>query len=119
MSVRIKRIYDKPERADGVRILVDRLWPRGLTKDEVALDEWIRDIAPSNKLRTWFGHKSERWLEFQRRYKGELKTAEHKDIISRLRKIAGIATVTLLYAAKDEERNNAVVLASLLKKKKK
>jgi len=119
VSIRVKRVYEKPEREDGVRILVDRLWPRGLSKDEAALDEWIRDVAPSDKLRTWFGHKSERWQEFQRRYKSELKTAEHKDILDRLSKIAGIATVTLLYAAKDSEHNNAVALASLLKKKKK
>jgi len=119
MAVKIKRVYDKPERADGVRILVDRLWPRGLTKDEAALDEWIRDIAPTNKLRTWFGHKPDRWPEFQRRYKKELQSDESREMLRRLAKIAGIATVTLLYAAKDNEHNNAVVLASLMKNKKK
>ncbi len=117
MPVKIKRVYEKPERADGVRILVDRLWPRGLTKDDAGLDEWIRDIAPTNKLRTWFGHKPERWTEFQRRYKQELKADGTRELVRRLAKIAGIATVTLLYAAKDHEHNNAVVLASLLNKK--
>jgi uncharacterized protein YeaO (DUF488 family) len=119
MSVRVKRVYEQAERVDGVRILVDRLWPRGLTKDDAALDEWIRDIAPSNRLRMWFGHKPDRWLEFQRRYREELKTAEREEVLGRLKKIAGIATVTLLYAAKDIEHNNAVVLAALLQKKRK
>ena len=117
MTVKVKRIYESPERADGVRILVDRLWPRGLTKEEAALDEWIRDIAPSDKLRAWFGHQQNRWLEFNRRYKKELGKPEQKAIVRRLRKISGIATVTLLYAAKDEEHNNAVALASVLQKK--
>ena len=118
MPVRVKRVYDQAERADGVRILVDRLWPRGLTKDEAALDEWIRDVAPSDKLRAWFGHKPERWPEFQRQYRKELGMAGRKEIVRRLRRIAGIATVTLLYAAKDEEHNNAVALAATLKRKK-
>ncbi len=119
MAVKVKRVYDQAERADGVRILVDRLWPRGLTKDEAALDEWIRDVAPSNKLRAWFGHKPDRWTEFQRRYRKELDMAERQEIVKRLRRIASIATVTLLYAAKDEEHNNAVALAAFLRKKRK
>jgi uncharacterized protein YeaO (DUF488 family) len=114
MGIKLKRVYEKPERADGVRILVDRLWPRGLSKNEAGLDEWIRDIAPSNGLRTWFGHKPERWKEFQKRYKQELSSAEKKAIMSRLGKIAQISTVTLLYAAKDTDRNNAVALAEFL-----
>jgi uncharacterized protein YeaO (DUF488 family) len=115
MAIKLKRVYDKPERADGVRILVDRLWPRGLSKDEAGLDEWIRDIAPSNRLRAWFGHKPGRWREFQKRYRQELSTSEKKAMLARLRKIARISTVTLLYAAKDTERNNAVALAGFLK----
>ena len=118
MAVKVKNVYDQAERTDGVRILVDRLWPRGLTKDEAALDEWIRDVAPSNKLRAWFGHKPDRWHEFQGRYRKELGMPERKAIVHRLRKISGIATVTLLYAAKDEEHNNAVVLAAILTKKR-
>jgi uncharacterized protein YeaO (DUF488 family) len=97
---------------------VDRLWPRGLTKDEAGLDEWMRDIAPSNGLRIWFGHKPERWKEFQKRYKKELSPPEKKTILTKLRKIGRISTMTFLYAAKDTDRNNAVALAGLLKWKK-
>jgi uncharacterized protein YeaO (DUF488 family) len=116
MAIKLKRVYEKPEHADGVRILVDRLWPRGLSKDEAGLDEWIRDIAPSNSLRTWFGHKPERWKDFRKRYKQELSSPEKKAIMARLRRIARISTVTLLYAAKDTDRNNAVALAEFLKR---
>ncbi len=119
MAVKLKRVYEKAERADGVRILVDRLWPRGLTRDDAALDEWVRDIAPSDQLRKWFAHKPERWKEFQRRYKEELKAPDRKKLIAKLRKIAGIATVTLLYAARDDDHNNAAILASVLKRKTK
>ncbi|HEY6951758.1 MAG TPA: DUF488 family protein [Bacteroidota bacterium] len=119
MAIKLKRIYDEPSRTDGVRILVDRLWPRGLTKEDAAIDEWIRDIAPSGNLRKWFGHKVERWPEFQRRYKKELKQAQNKQILQKLARISGIATVTLLYAAKDSDRNNAVVLAAVLKSSRK
>ncbi len=118
MSVKVKRVYERAERADGVRILVDRLWPRGLTKADAALDEWIREIAPTDKLRTWFGHKPDRWIEFQRRYTKELAASGCKEVVARLRKISGIATITLLFAAKDEQHNNAVVLAAYLSGKK-
>ena len=118
MVIKLKRVYDKPERTDGVRILVDRLWPRSLTKDKAGLDEWMRDIAPSNGLRIWFGHKPERWKEFQKRYKKELSSPEKKTILAKLRKIGRISTMTFLYAAKDTDRNNAVALAGLLKWKK-
>jgi len=117
MAIKLKRVYDVPERADGVRILVDRLWPRGLSKDEAGLDEWIPEIAPSNGLRTWFGHKPERWKEFQRRYRKELLSPEKKALLVNLRKVARISTVTFLFAAKDAEKNNAVVLAEYLKKR--
>ncbi len=119
MAVKLKRVYDEPQRADGVRILVDRLWPRGISKEDAGLDEWIRDIAPSDRLRKWFGHQPERWTEFQRRYKKELSAPDCRDIVKRLKKIAGIATVTLLYAAKDDQHNNAVVLAAVLRTGKK
>lgn len=118
MAVRTKRIYDKAELEDGVRILVDRLWPRGITKEEAGLDEWIRDIAPSTDLRVWFAHKPDRWQEFRRRYTRELSTPDKKLILNKLRKIASLSTVTLLYAAKDSERNNAVVLSERLSVKK-
>jgi uncharacterized protein YeaO (DUF488 family) len=118
VAIKLKRVYDKPEYSDGVRILVDRLWPRGLTKDEAGLDEWLHDIAPSNGLRIWFGHKPERWNEFQKRYKKELSTPEKKIILAKLRKMGRISSVTLLYSAKETDRNNAVALAGLLKRKR-
>ncbi len=116
MGIKLKRIYDKVEQSDGVRILVDRLWPRGLSKDQAAIDEWMRDIAPSNSLRAWFGHKPERWLDFQRKYRKELSLQDKKKMLENLIRISTIATVTFLYAAKDTDRNNAVVLAGLLKR---
>lgn len=116
MAIRLKRIYDIPERADGLRILVDRLWPRGLSREDAAVDEWLRDIAPSSNLRRWFGHKPERWQEFQKRYSKELRIPAKKKMIASLREISRIATVTLLYAAKDEDQNNAVALAAFLKR---
>ena len=118
MPLRVKRIYDRPEKADGVRFLVDRLWPRGLSKEDAAIDEWIRDIAPSAGLRRWFGHKPDRWDGFCRKYARELKASRLTATIRNLRKIARFTTVTLLYAATDKERNNAVALASFLNKRK-
>jgi uncharacterized protein YeaO (DUF488 family) len=118
MAVKLKRVYEHPERADGVRILVDRLWPRGLSKDNAALDEWLREIAPTDSLRKWFGHKEERWAEFQRRYRKELAKREKKELIGRLRKISTVTTLTLLYASRDGDRNNAVALAKILEGRK-
>jgi len=117
MPIRLKRIYENPERSDGLRILVDRLWPRGLTREEAAIDEWMKDIAPSNRLRSWFGHRPERWKEFRKRYTKELNLPDHKNSIDNLARISRIATVTLLYGAKDDDRNNAVALAEFLKRK--
>ncbi len=114
MSIKIKRIYEQPELADGTRILIDRLWPRGMTKEKAAIDEWMREIAPSDRLRGWFGHKPERWNEFKKRYKRELGDPEKKRIIQTLKRIAGISTVTLLYSAKDDQHNNAVALRGIL-----
>ena len=110
--VGIKRIYEPPVPEDGKRILVDRLWPRGLSKDEARLDEWLKEVAPSDELRRWFGHDPAKWEEFRRRYRQELKT--QGEILERLRNEARKGTVTLLFAAKDEERNNAVVLKEML-----
>ncbi len=114
MSVKIKRIYDEPARSDGTRILVDRLWPRGVSQEKAAIDEWMREIAPSDKLRAWFGHRSERWMEFKKRYKKELTDPEKKKILATLKRVSRISTVTLLYAAKDDEHNNALALQGFL-----
>jgi uncharacterized protein YeaO (DUF488 family) len=111
----IKRIYAEPSENDGRRILVDRLWPRGLTKEKARIDLWLKDIAPSSELRKWFGHAPERWPEFKRRYAEELKT--HGEQIAMLRQEASLGTVTLLYGARDEEHNEAVVLLEILQRK--
>jgi uncharacterized protein YeaO (DUF488 family) len=110
--VRIKRVYDEPATEDGIRILVDRLWPRGIAKDMARIDEWLKEIAPSDELRKWFGHDPARWEEFRERYRRELEAKA--EILDGLRKLAGEGTVTLLFAAKDEEHNNALVLKEIL-----
>jgi uncharacterized protein YeaO (DUF488 family) len=114
-AINIKRIYDAPSPDDGTRVLVDRLWPRGVAKKSAHVDEWLKEIAPSNELRKWFGHDPARWPEFQRRYKHEL--ASQADAIDGLRVLSKKGTLTLLYAAKDEAHNNAVVLQSYLKRR--
>ena len=112
---KIKRVYQAPEKEDNFRILVDRLWPRGLSKEKVRVDLWLKEIAPSNELRKWFGHDPERYNGFKNKYLDELKDKE--ELIKQLRSIEKIHhTITLLYSAKDEEHNNAVVLLELLKK---
>ena len=110
--IKIKRIYDPPAMEDGRRILVDRLWPRGISKDEARLDEWLKEIAPSEELRKWFAHDPAKWAEFRSRYRQEL--AGHEEVIGRLKKDAKGKAITLLFAAKDSEHNNAVVLKELL-----
>ncbi len=110
--VKIKRIYDEPAPGDGRRVLIDRLWPRGISKDEAGIDEWLKEVAPSDELRKWFGHEPARWEEFRRRYREELKV--HGEILERLRSEARKGTVTLLFAARDAEHNNAVVLKEML-----
>ena len=115
MLVQIKRVYEKPDKDDGVRILVDRLWPRGLSKNKAKIDYWMKEIAPSDALRKWFGHKEERWEELKRRYREELKTK--KDLIEEFKNFSRNSNVTLLYAAKDKQRNNAVVLLELFRGK--
>lgn len=109
--VKLKRIYDPPSADDGRRILVDRLWPRGVSKDDARTDEWLKEIAPSAELRKWFGHDPDRWEEFRKRYRDELKG--HEELLERLRSEAKKGTVTLLFAAKDAEQNNAVVLKEM------
>jgi uncharacterized protein YeaO (DUF488 family) len=110
--IAIKRAYDPPEASDGVRVLVDRLWPRGVTKEAAKIDRWMKDLAPSGELRKWFGHDPARWEEFRRRYREEL--AGHADAVAELRKLARGGTVTLVYAARDVEHNDAVVLKEVL-----
>lgn len=111
-NIVIKRVYDLPAKVDGKRILVDRLWPRGLRKVDAALDDWWKDLAPSPGLRTWFGHAPERFSEFKQRYNAELKSNPLTKITARA---LGKDKTTLLYAAKDSEINHAVVLASTLR----
>ena len=110
--IRLKRAYEAAAAEDGTRVLVDRLWPRGVSKQEAALDDWMKDIAPSTELRQWFGHEPSRWVEFQRRYKAELR--QQGADLDRLRGIAAKGTLTLVYGARDEVHNDAVVLREVL-----
>jgi uncharacterized protein YeaO (DUF488 family) len=110
--MKIKRVYEKPEKDDGIRILVDRLWPRGLTKEKAGIDLWLKDIAPSTELRKWFDHDPEKWKEFRKRYSEELKKNEEQ--VSLLKDQIKKGTVTLVYCAKDEEHNEALVLKELI-----
>ena len=111
-NVRLKRAYDAPAAADGTRVLVDRLWPRGVKKDKAAIDLWAKELAPSTELRKWFGHDPERWTGFKRRYAAELR--EHADELADLRRLARRGPVTLIYAARDQEHNEAVILRDML-----
>jgi len=114
--IQLKRVYEKPGREDGLRVLVDRLWPRGLTKERAAVDLWLKDVAPSTELRKWFGHDPARWKEFQTRYRKELR--DKKDALKVLKQKSEEQTVTLVYAARDEEHNEALVLKRILEGKK-
>jgi uncharacterized protein YeaO (DUF488 family) len=112
-EIRVKRIYEPPDTRDGARVLVDRLWPRGVRKDEAKLTLWLKEIAPSDDLRRWFGHDPARFAEFARRYRAEL--SGNQEAISQLKDLVKAGPLTLLYAAHDEEDNNARVLADYLK----
>jgi uncharacterized protein YeaO (DUF488 family) len=114
MGFRLKRVYDKPAKADGRRMLVDRVWPRGLTKEEARIDDWLKEIAPSTRLRKWFGHDPARWIEFKKRYATELKA--QLEPVEQLAQQAKKRTVTLLFGAKDIEHNNAVALKEYIEK---
>lgn len=115
MNIKIKRVYEQPDKKDGERILVDRLWPRGLTKEKAAVDLWLKEIAPSTELRKWFGHDPEKWSSFRRRYETEIR---HKDdLIKVLKDKAKGGNVTLVYGARDEEHNEALVLKQFLEKR--
>jgi uncharacterized protein YeaO (DUF488 family) len=107
-NVHLKRAYEPPSPADGVRILMDRLWPRGVSKSKAAIDRWMKEIAPSTELRRWFGHDPKRWDEFRHRYRAELK--QRAEALSELRTIARKGRLTLIYAARDKDHNEAIVL---------
>ena len=114
--IQLKRVYEKPSRKDGVRILVDRLWPRGLTKERAAVNLWLKDVAPSSELRKWFGHDPAKWKEFQVRYRKELR--QKKDALKLLKQKSEERTVTLVYGARDEQHNEAVVLRKIVEGRK-
>ena len=111
-SINIKRVYDDKSEDDGYRVFIDRLWPRGVKKEDAHFDEWLKDLAPSTELRKWFDHDPDRFDEFRKRYQKELQ--DHKEKLDKLRNKAKSEKITLLYAAKDEEMNNAVVIRDLL-----
>lgn len=116
MSIRLKRVYDKPARTDGVRVLVERLWPRGLSKTDARIDWWPKEIAPSTELRRWYAHDPDKWPEFQRRYRTELKT--QRALLQEMKRRTRTETLTFVFAAHDEERNSAVVLRDTLQTRK-
>jgi uncharacterized protein YeaO (DUF488 family) len=114
--IRVKRIYEEPAKDDGWRVLVDRLWPRGMKKEKAHIDLWMKEVAPSDALRKWFGHEPKKWVDFQRKYRAEL--SKKKELLSNLKKMEREhGTLTLLFGAKDESHNQAVVLAQVLKSK--
>jgi uncharacterized protein YeaO (DUF488 family) len=116
MTIQMKRVYKPSQSSDGKRVLVDRLWPRGLTKEKAKVDLWLKDIAPSTTLRKWFGHDPAKWNDFKKRYHKELK--DNKVVVSKLTELLKGGNVTLVYGAKDEEHNDAVVLKEYLEKQK-
>jgi uncharacterized protein YeaO (DUF488 family) len=115
MAIKLKRVYLKPEKSDGCRVLVDRLWPRGLGRRKAGIDHWLRDLAPSTALRKWYGHEPERWQEFKRRYRAELK--QQKDAVKELKALLRQhRTVTFLFSSKEEKLNNAAALKAYLRR---
>lgn len=113
MDINIKRVYEAPSSSDGKRVLVDRLWPRGLTKDKAKVDLWLKDISPSTQLRKWFNHDPAKWPEFQEKFRDELDA--NPEPVEQLRQLSKDYKVTLVYGAKDEEHNDAVVILGYLK----
>jgi uncharacterized protein YeaO (DUF488 family) len=112
LNIRLKRAYEPPAAEDGLRVLVDRLWPRGLAKPEAAIDRWLKEVAPSGELRRWFGHDPRKWDEFRRKYQAELSGQD--ELLRELRQSAQDAPLTLVYSARDQEHNQAVVLRDVL-----
>jgi uncharacterized protein YeaO (DUF488 family) len=117
MSIAIKRAYDPPAASDGFRVLVDRLWPRGLSKDKVKIDAWMKELAPSAELRKWYGHQEEKWPEFRKRYRAELQKAPARGLLEELRQRARKGKVTLVIGARDVEHANGTVIAELIREK--
>ncbi|MFD5737527.1 DUF488 domain-containing protein [Streptomyces sioyaensis] len=113
-GLRVRRVYEAPESADGARVLVDRLWPRGLSKEDARLTEWCKDVAPSTELRRWYGHQEERFDRFAERYRAELAQEDARQALERLRALAGEGPLTLLTAVKDVPSSHAAVLAEVL-----
>lgn len=114
-KVQVRRVYDDPVRGDGTRVLVDRIWPRGMTKEKADLDEWCKQVAPSTALRKWYGHDPERFDEFTRRYREELTEPEPAEAVAHLRRLTTVRTLTLLTATKNADISEAAVLAELLR----
>lgn len=113
LEIRVKRAYEAASTDDGYRVLIDHIWPRGISKERARLDEWAKELAPSGDLRKWFDHDPERFAEFRRRYRAELEV--HRERLEELRQEAGPGPLTIVYAARDQEHNNAVVVAELLR----
>lgn len=115
MNVKLKRVYEEPSESDGTRILVDRLWPRGLTKEKAKVDVWLKEIAPSTELRKWFNHEPSKWLEFKKRYRAEI--INNTGVVSALKKHLENGKATIVYGAKDKEHNDGVVIKQYIDKK--
>jgi uncharacterized protein YeaO (DUF488 family) len=113
-TVALKRVYDEPAASDGTRVLVERLWPRGISKERAHIDLWLKEVAPSHELRTWFGHDPEKFVEFRRRYEAELASGVGHSALSTLRDLGSSGPLTLVFAAHDVEHTNAVVLRDLI-----
>jgi uncharacterized protein YeaO (DUF488 family) len=113
LDLQIKRAYDPVDSSDGYRVLIDHIWPRGVSRERAKLDEWAKELAPSDELRRWFDHQPERFAEFRRRYRAELET--HGDLLAALQQRATGGRLTIVYAARDRDHNNAVVLAELIR----
>ena len=115
MPIELKRVYDPPAASDGRRVLVDRIWPRGISKDDLRIDAWLKDLAPSDGLRKWFGHDPSKWDEFKKRYRTELK--QHPEALAELLESARAGQLTLVFGARDTEHNNAVALKEELERR--
>lgn len=115
--IELKRVYGDTERGSGARVLVDRVWPRGIRKESLGLDLWLRELGPSDELRKWFGHRPERWEEFRRRYRTELRGEQQQELLDQLAALTHKGPVTLLYSARDEQRNQAVVVREVLQER--
>ncbi len=114
MAIQIRRAYEPAQPEDGRRVLIERLWPRGIRKEDLLINAWLKDLAPSDELRRWFHHEPERWEEFQRRYREELRGPRQQELLDELAQQARLRSVTLIYSSREERFNNAVVLRDLI-----